>query len=410
VFFNQDVLKHLKGEVALKKSRVKMTIMIVGLVSMVLGFSSCDKKTGGDVDVYKIGAVFAVTGGASFLGAPEKKTAEMIIQRVNENGGINGRKVELIVMDSEGDSTKASLQVKKLMTKENVLAVLGPSTSGNSIAVIPLAEKHETPLISCALSYKIVHNDKTGKPYKWVFKVAQADSQAVDMIFTHLVSKGIKKIAIMSVTTGYGASGRSEIIRLAPKYGLEIVAEEKYGPKDTDMTVQLTKIKSFEPEAIINWSVGPTQVTVVRNWKDLGMDNIKMVQSAGFGSLKNVELAAGSAEGVLLPLGAVNIAELLPADHPQKTVTMEYLKEYKGKYAEMVSTFGGHAWDSLNMVIKAIEKVGADKAKIRDELENATGFIGQHGVFNMSAADHNGLDKTSYNMVVVKNGTWAIAQ
>jgi len=394
----------------LKKNWIRNTFLVLGMVALVAGFSSCDKKSDGDAETYKIGAVFAVTGGASFLGAPEKKTAEMIVERVNKNGGINGKNVELIVMDSEGDSTKASLHVKKLMTKDKVLAVIGPSTSGNSIAVIPLAEKYETTLISCALSYKIVHNDKTGKPYKWVFKVAQSDSQAVDMIFTHLTSKGIKKIALMTVTTGYGASGRSEMIRLAPNYGIEIVAEEKYGPKDTDMTVQLTKIKSFAPQAIINWSVGPTQVTVVRNWKDLGMDNIKLVQSAGFGSLKNVKLAAGTAEGVLLPLGAVNIAELLPADHPQKAVTMEYLQEYQGKYNETVSTFGGHAWDSLNLILNAIEKVGADRAKIRDEIENAKGFVGQHGVFNMAADDHNGLDKSAYNMLVVKNGTWAFPE
>ncbi|MBU2645490.1 ABC transporter substrate-binding protein [bacterium] len=394
----------------MKKICARMSVLIAAVMLSVFALSSCDKKTDGDAATYKIGAVFSVTGGASFLGEPEKKTAEMIVERVNKNGGINGKKVELIVMDSEGDATKASLHVKKLMTKDNVLAVIGPSTSGNSIAVIPLAEKNETPLVSCALSYKIVHNDETGKPYKWVFKVAQSDSQAVDMIYTYLVAKGIKKIALMTVTTGYGASGREEMIRLAPKYALEIVAEEKYGPKDTDMTVQLTKIKSFGPEAIINWSVGPTQVTVVRNWKDLGMVNIKLVQSAGFGSLKNVELAAGTAEGVLVPLGAVNIAGLLPADHTQKAVTMEYLNEYQGKYNEAVSTFGGHAWDSLNLVLKAIEKVGGDKAKIRDEIENTKGFVGQHGVFNMSADDHNGLDKTAYNMVVVKNGTWALAE
>lgn len=390
----------------MKKKWIKSSILFITVFSLAFGFSACDSKT--EDETYKIGAVFAVTGGASFLGAPEKKTAEMIVEKVNKNGGINGKKVELIVMDSEGDATKASLHVKKLMTKDKVLAVIGPSTSGNSIAVIPLAEKYETPLISCALSYKIVHNDKTGGPYKWVFKVAQSDSQAVEMVYTHLVSKGVSKVALMSVTTGYGASGRSELLRLASKYNIEIVADEKYGPKDTDMTVQLTKIKARGPQAIVNWSIGPTQVTVVRNWKDLGMTDIKLVQSAGFGSLKNVELAAGAAEGVLLPLGAVNIAEILPADHPQKAATMEYLKEYKGQYNEMVSTFGGHAWDSLNMILMAVEKVGADRAKIRDEIENIKGFVGQHGVFNMGASDHNGLDKTAYNMAVVKNGTWAL--
>jgi len=143
--------------------------------------------------------------------------------------------------------------------------------SGLSLAVIPVAEEHKTPLVSCAASYKIVYNEKTGKPYKWVFKTPQSDSMAVDAIYTHLKNRGINKIAIMSVTTGFGASGRSELIRLAPDYNMSIIADEKYGPKDTDMTAQLTKIKGQAPAAIVNWSIGPTQVTMIRNWRDLGM-------------------------------------------------------------------------------------------------------------------------------------------
>ncbi len=358
---------------------------------------------------YKIGAVFSVTGRASFLGDPEKKTAEMIVEQVNRKGGIDGVPIELIVKDSQGDATKANLAVKKLMTRDKVLAVIGPSTSGNSIAVIPLAEKFETPLISCAASYKIVFNEKTQKPYKWVFKTPQTDSLAVEAIYSHLKSKGLNRIAIMSVTTGFGASGRAELLRLFPQYGMEIVADEKYGPKDTDMSVQLTKIKSLKPQAIVNWSIGPTQVTVVRNWKGLGMTNVKFYQSHGFGSLKNVELAAGDAEGVYLPLGSVTIPNLLPNDHPQKKVTMGYMADYRAKYNEPISSFGGHAWDALYLLIDAIGKVGGDRAKIRDELEKTQNFVGQHGVFNFSASDHNGLTKEAFNMLMVKNNTWAFA-
>ena len=360
---------------------------------------------------YKVGAVFSATGRTSFLGDPEKKTAEMIAEQINKAGGINGHKLELIVYDTEGDATKCNLAVKKLITQDKVCAVIGPSLSGTSLAVVPLAEKYKTPLVSCAASYKIVHNDKTGKPYKWVFKTPQTDTMAVEAIYTRLQKTGINKIAIMSVTSGFGASGRGELIRLAPKFKMNIVADEKYGPKDTDMTAQLTKVKGTSPQAIVNWSVGPTQVTVLRNYRDLGMTSIPFYQSHGFGSRKNIELAAGAAEGVFCPLGSCNIAELLPANHPQKAVTTKYMKDYMAKYNEPLSSFGGHAWDALNMVVKALENVGCDKAKIRDYLENhIKGFVGQHGIFNYSPEDHNGLTKDAFNMVVVKDGDWALAK
>lgn len=395
----------------MKKQLKSLLALSVAVLSAGFIFSGCEKKEDSNKkEPYKIGAIFSVTGRASFLGDPEKKTVEMVVEKINAAGGINGVPIELIVMDSQGDATKATLAAKKLITKEKVLAIVGPSTSGNTMAIIPLAEKYKTPLISCAASNKIVRQKGSGKPYHWVFKTAQSDSSAVEAIFTHMQGKGIQKIGIMSVTSGFGASGRSELLRIAPKYGIEIVADEKYGPKDTDMTVQLTKIKSLNPHAVINWSVGPTQVTVVKNWKALGMSNVKMYQSHGFGSLKNIELAAGDAEGIYLPLGSMNISEILKDDHVQKGITINYLKEYTEKYNESLSSFGGHAWDAISILASALNTAGADKEKIRDALEKTIGFVGQHGVFNFSESDHNGLDKSAFNMLIVKNGKWSFAE
>jgi len=358
---------------------------------------------------YAVGAIFSVTGGASFLGDPEKKTAEMVVEKINKAGGINGQQVKLIVYDDESDATKCNLLAKKLITQDKVVAVIGPSVSGLSLAVVPVFEKEQTPLISCAASFKIVHDEKTGKPYPWIFKTPQSDSLAVEAIYTQMQKMGIGKIAIISVTEAFGASGREELLRLAPTYKIEIVADEKYGPKDTDMMAQLTKIKGLAPQAIINWSVGPSQVTVVRNWRDLGMEKITFFQSHGFGSRKNIELAAGAAEGVFCPLGACNIAELLPVEHAQKQVTLEYMNDYKAKYNEPLSSFGGHAWDAMSLLADALKAVGPDKAKIRAYLETKKGFVGQHGVFNFSADDHNGLTKEAFQMVVVKGKDWALA-
>lgn len=387
------------------KVRTWMFIICFWCILVVVG-------TAGAAKPYKLGAVFSVTGRASFIGAPEKKTAVMLAEAINAKGGINGHPLKLIVYDDEGDATKCKLLVKRLIKKDKVAAIIGPSLNVLSLAVAPLAQRYKIPLVSHATSYEIVWNKKKKKPYRWVFKVAQTDSMAVEAIYTHMKKKGISKIAIMTASSGFGTSGRTELIRLANTYGMKIVVDEKYGPKDTDMTAQLAKIKRLvpHPQAIVNWSIGHTQVVVVKNWKDLGMRNISLYQSYRFGSRKNIKLASGAAEGVYCPLGAVNVAEILPPDHPQKRVTMEYLRMYTTKYYEPISSFGGHAWDAMNLLVDAMRVAGTKKKAIRQYLENKKGFVGQHGVFNFTPMDHNGLTKKAFNIVVVKNGDWVLAR
>jgi branched-chain amino acid transport system substrate-binding protein len=378
--------------------------VLVMFLAMALTLSSVAEVQA--KEPYKVGAIFAVSGRASFLGEPEKKTAEMIEEEINAAGGINGHPLKLIVYDDEGDATKCNIAMKKLITQDNVPVVIGPSTSGTSLAIVSVADQSQVPLISCAASKKIV---MPVEKRHWVFKVAGSDIHVSQRIFAYMQSKGITKVGIMTGTTGFGASGREELLAFAPKYGITIVADERYGPKDTDLTAQLTKIKGTDAQAIINWSIGPTQVLAVKNWRALGMDNLPLYQSHGFGSRKNIELCGKDAEGVLCPLAKVNIGRLLPDDDPQKAVIMTYTDAYEKKYKEPISSFGGHAWDSLHIAVKALQAVGPDRAKIRDYIENLTGFVGQHGVFNFSATDHNGLSKDDLEMVVVKNGDWAIA-
>lgn len=376
-------------------------IALTLIVSLALVFSCTKEK-----EPYKVGAVFSVTGRTSFLGEPEKKTAVMIAEAINKVGGINGHTLELVIYDDESDETKAVLAVKRLLKKDKVPVIIGPSLSGNTLAVVKVMNDAKVPLVSCAASNKIV---TPVVDRHWIFKVPQSDTHAVEKIYDHLLKNGIKKIAIMSVSTGFGASGREELLRLAPQVGIEILADERYGPKDTDITAQLTRIRGTDAQAIVNWSVGPTQVLVVKNWHDLGMTSMPLYQSHGFGSRKNITLAAGAAEGVFCPLGRVNIPDLVPADNPQKKIIEIYNAAYQEKYKEPLSSFGGHGWDALNLVIDALKAVGPDSAKIRDYIETRTNFIGQHGVFNFSPTDHNGLTKEAFEMVVVKDGDWALA-
>jgi len=372
------------------------------MFGMVLSSFAQEKKEEGGEPI-KIGAIFAITGGASWLGEPERNTAKMYVEKINKEGGILGRQIELIIEDTEGNETKAVNAVKKLITKDNVVAIIGPSRSGVTMAVIPVVERYKVPLISCAAAEAIAVPVK-----KYVFKTPQKDSDAAIRILEHMKSKGIKKIAIITGTTGFGDQGRKQLKKYAPEYGIEIVADETYGPKDTDMTAQLTKIKDTEAKALVNWSIVPAQSIVAKNLRQLGM-KMPLYQSHGFGNVKFAKACGEAGEGIIFPAGRLLAVDTLPDDNPQKKVLAKYKKEYEQKFEETVSTFGGHAYDALYIAVNAIKKAGeVDKEKIRDEIEKTKGFIGTGGIFNYSAEDHTGLKKDAFEMLTVKSEKFVV--
>lgn len=354
---------------------------------------------------YKIGAVLSITGAASFLGEPEKNTLIMLKDQINKAGGINGRPIEVIIEDSKSDETQAVLAVKKLIEKDKVLAIIGPSTTGESMAVIPIVTAAQIPLISCAAGAGITQ--PVSERY-WIFKSPQYDTSAVEAIYTYLKKNGMTKVGIITISTGFGDSGRKALLEMAGKYGINIVADERYGPKDSDMTTQLTKIKNAGAQAVINWSVGPGQVIVTKNWHALKM-GIPLIQSHGWGSKKNIELAGKAAEGVIAPLSRLVVWDKLPDKHPQKALLKRYSQDYEARFKSEPGTFGGHAYDAFMMIVEALKKVGPDSKKIRNYIENnIKNWPGTGGIFNMSPTDHCGLDKDAFEMVVVRNGDWEI--
>lgn len=384
----------------MKKAGVVFVLISFVLISVFLFLQNAEAK-----EPYKIGAVFAVTGPASFLGEPEKNTALMLQEQINKAGGINGHPLEIIIEDTKSDETQAVLSAKKLLENDKVLAIIGPSTTGESMALVPIMNNAKTPLISCAAGAPIT---MPVKERYWIFKTPQYDTSAVEAIYGYMKKQGISKVGIITISTGFGDAGRKALHDMASKYGITIVADEKYGPKDSDMTTQLTKIKASGAQAVINWSVGPGQVIVTKNWHALKM-GIPLYQSHGWGSKKNIELAGKAAEGVIAPLGRLVVWDKLSDKNPQKALLKKYTQDYEAKYKGEPGTFGGHAYDSIMMIVEALKKVGPDKKKIRDYIETKIKkWPGTGGIFNMSPEDHCGLDKTAFEMVVVKNGDWEI--
>ena len=360
-------------------------------------------------DEYKIGAIFASTGPASMLGLPEKNTVMMLEEALNAAGGIGGKKVEVIFYNTEADPTKTVTAVKKLIKKDKVDIIIGPTTSGTTLAIIDIIEKEQVPLISAAASVRII---KPVKPY--VFKTPQTDVMAVEKIYERLQKNGIKRVAIITVANGFGDSGRNQLKILASKYGLTVVADERFGKKDTDMTVQLTKIKGTNAQAIISWDTNPGPAVIAKNRKALGI-KIPLYNSHGVASKKFIELAGGAAEGTYLPAGKLLVVDQLAKNDPQRKVLTDYKNSYESKFGGSANTFGGHAYDAFQIAVKAIQNL-VDKntkvthATIRNELENIKGFVGTGGIFNFSAEDHNGLTKEGFVLIEIENGDWKLAE
>jgi len=353
----------------------------------------------------RIGAFLSVTGPASFLGDPEQKTLEMLIERINADGGVLGRKLQLISYDDGGDAEKARTFAKRLLEQDRVDAIVGGSTTGATMAAVPLVEAAQTPFISLAGAVVIIEPTK-----KWVFKTPHTDRMACEKIFTDMQGRKLSKLALISGAGGFDKSMRGECLKVAPKYGVEVIADETYGASDNDMTAQLTKIRATGAQAVLNAGFGQGPAIVTRNYRQVGL-TLPLYQSHGVASMEYVKLSGPAAEGVRLPAAALLVPDLLAANDPQKAVVTAYKRDYEARYKSDVSTFGGHAYDGLMLIVDAIKRAGStDKAKVRDALEATKGYVGTAGVVNMSATDHMGLDLSAFVMLEVKGGTWSLVR
>lgn len=380
--------------------------LAAGLVLVALCLAMFLGGCAGEKPAYVVGGIFSITGPASYLGEPERNTLQMLVEEINAKGGIKGTPVKAVIYDDEGDVTKARLHAEKLVTKDQALAIIGPSLTHTSMTVLEITQKAKVPLISCAAGVGIT---APAKERLWVFKTPQTDQMAVTRIYQHLQKQGITKVAILTVSTGFGVSGKEQLEKQEAQFGMQIVAKEVFGEKDTDMTPQLTKIRGTPAQAVICWGTGPAPALVAKNMKQLGM-TIPLIQSHGAASKKFIELAGEAGEGILMPAGKLAVFKQLPDTDPQKKVCQAYDEAYRKKFNAPASSFGGYAYDAMKMLVQALEKAGSDREKLREALEGTKNYVGVSGVFNMSPEDHNGLTPEAFVMVKIEKGDFKLLE
>lgn len=350
----------------------------------------------------KIGAILAETGPAAFLGGPEVRSLQMLVEEINGKGGIKGRTVELIIKDSGGSPEKAVSFAKQLIEEDRVFAIIGPSTSGESLNIKKIAEDGKTIMISCSAAELIVN---PVSPH--IFKTAPSDSYAARQIFTTMQKRGISKIAVLAGNDGFGKAGKEQLAKNAPDFGISIVAEEVYDKSATDLSAIVAKLKAdSQIQAVVNWSIVPAQSILAKNIRQAGWE-VPIFQSHGFANIKYAEAAGAAAEGIIFPASRLLVADSLPAG-PQKDFLLKYKNSYESRFNEKVSTFGGHTYDAMTILAKAIEVGGDDREKVRVAIENIQGLIGTAGTFNFSPTDHGGLGMDAFTMLTVKDGQFVL--
>jgi len=381
--------------------KIARMMLILGVV-VSLALMSCAKE---EKEPIKLGGLFALSGKASHIGTPTKLVAEMIVDKINKEGGINGSPIELVSADTESDPGKTIVAAKKLIDRDKVVALIGPTTTGTCMAIIDTVQEAQIPMVACVGGTPPVVPVR-----KWVFKSPQKTVTAVAKIYGYLKAQKIGKIGLVTASDGFGKEGRSALTTLAKEQGIEILEDETFDPTDIDMTGQLTKIKNSDAQAVICWTIGPAGATVAKNVKNLDM-TIPLIQCHGLPDPTYLELAGEAANGTIMPSTKLVVASQLADSDPQKKLLLDFVKEYEDtrKYGK-VGAHSGYAWDAIQIATIAMKTAGTNADKLRDAIEATKNYVGVSGVYNMSAEDHCGLDVDSLVMIKVEDGKWKLIE
>ena len=356
-------------------------------------------------EAIQIGGLLETSGFIASLGQPGLEGAMLAVEQVNAKGGIAGKKLELININTESDNTKTVSAVKRLTEQDKVVAIVGPMNSGSSFAAIDTVQRAETPMISNGGSRGIV---LPAADKRWIFLAPLTDVLVESVMLEDMKKKGIKKIALLNSDTPFGTSGREQLEKNAGAYGVTLVMQQTFGNDDKDITPQLTKIRGSDAEATVVWATGPGLAIAVKNHRQLGIKTpVYLAHSAN--DFNFLRLAGEAANGVLISSSKIYVIDLLPAADPQKPVLQAFVRDYQAKYNKLPATFAGNGYDATMMIAEAIGKAGTNCAKIRDAIEGLKNYVGVTAVYSYSPDDHFGAQASSVVMLTVKDGKFALA-
>jgi branched-chain amino acid transport system substrate-binding protein len=386
-----------------------LAVVLVATLAMAVagcGGDEGDTGDGGSQEPIKIGAILSLTGTYAGLGEPEKNLIELEVEKINDAGGVNGRPIEVIIEDDATDEAQAVAAASRLIEQENVVAIIGATGTGQTMAVRGEVQRAGIPQVSMAGGTVI-----TDPVDALVFATPWSNTIVVPFTLEYMKGQGITKVGLITDSGGFGKDGQAVLQAEAPKAGVEIVADETFNPGDTDMTAQLTKIKSSDAQVIVMWTAGKEAAIIAKNAQDLGID-LPIYGSHGIARREFIDGAGEAANGVRFAAGKILVPEAYGEGTEAYTVATDFIDEYTQAYGEAPNTFAGHAYDALYLVVEAAKRIDGDVTPeaLRDEIENTGGFVGIGGTFTISPDDHNGMTQDDLTMYEISDGDWTLAQ
>jgi branched-chain amino acid transport system substrate-binding protein len=381
------------------RTSVSIRRVLTGAAALLAAMSLHAQET------LKIGAIFSTSGPGAFLGVPEERGFRMKVDEINKAGGIGGRKIDVVVYDTEGNTSKAAQLARRLIESDQVVAVVGPSSSGESLQVLPIANELKTPLIAHAGTEKM-----TNPVTPWVFNTPPTDRVVAAHLLSVFKKRGITQLALLSAADGFGQSGANVVKELAPKYGVTIARHEEFNRTDADMTAQVLKAKDSPAQAMLVWSAFPAPTIIARNAAAVGY--AKPMYNSFAAASKDLLVQAGpAAEGSYVSSMRLLAPETLKASDSMRPAVMKIFNDYKAKYNEAPATFVAHSHDAMSLIEAAVRKINGPVTRdnLRAALETVT-VTGGNGIYRLSPTSH-GLDPDSNSMVLLqaKGGQWVVA-
>jgi branched-chain amino acid transport system substrate-binding protein len=354
-----------------------------------------------------VGITISTTGPAAALGIPQKNSVPLLPKE------IGGQTVEYTVLDDATDPTKAVANARKMIAENNIDMLFGSSATPASLALVDVAAETKTPLCAMVPTKGVIYplDDK----HRWVFKAPQNDAIMAEALADHMVANGVKSIAFLGYTDGYGQGWLDEVQTIMPAKGIKVVSVERFQRTDTSVTAQGLKTIASNPDAVLIVASGTVAVLPQKTLREQGYTK-QIYQTHGISTMEFVRVGGKDVEGTIFPAGPVVVADLLPDSHPSKAVALAYIKAYEELNKSPFAGFGAHLADCATLMLAGVPaalqkaKPGTPefRAAVRDAVETDKEVAGNHGVYSFSPTDHAGLDKRSRVLVKVVGGRWTL--
>jgi branched-chain amino acid transport system substrate-binding protein len=377
-----------------------MRRFLPSLVCLLLATTACSGggsgSSGGQADPIKVGLIVSLTGNYTPLGSEDKKAVELAVEQVNAQGGLLGRKVELVTRDDKTAPDQGIVAYNQI--KGEIDALIGPVFSNSALAVEPLAQRDRMPYLSLAPAQEQVEPIKS-----YIFVTPALSSMYAERYLQYIQAEGIKTVAVAwDSKSAYSVSGHESMVELAPKYGVTIAVDEPYETTTSDFSALFTHVRDSKAEALVFWGSGAPGVTAAKQYVASGLET-PLFLTASQASKLWLEPMGAQAEGMTVQSAIGVVGDHLP-EGKQKQVIDQMAKPFQQKHGYPPPQFAQDGYSASLLLFEAIRKANStDKTKIQQALETMD-LITPNGRFRYSPTDHSGLSPEFISVNTVKNG------